>query len=182
MPTASTSEADWALPVLLGSLSLAHAHISVEMGGTHKARSADAGLKESPCGIKGSPRGTNVYTYRPGATVNVKIVETTIHPNYFRVSFDADGDDGFITPSGTDGAMGDCAGDPKCGAGREDYCNSPTVLLDKVSPHGGSFLDPNDITYTISVKLPDIEYANCTLQIIQVMNDLNVHALGVSGR
>lgn len=163
------------LSVLLSCLPRAHAHISVEMGGTHKARNADAGLKESPCGIKGSPRGANVYTYKPGATINVKLVETTIHPSYFRVAFDDDGDDGFVTPKGTDGAMGNCAGDPACGPGKEDYCNSPTVLLDNIEPHGGSFLDPNDITYTISVTLPKVECANCTLQIIQVMNDLNIH-------
>jgi hypothetical protein len=159
-----------ALPLAFGAHS-AHAHISVDMGGTHMSRYSDDDLKESPCGMMGGQRGTQVYKYKPGATVNVSIRETVPHPGYFRISFDDDGDDGFKIPSGTDGMGGDCAGDPACGAGKGDYCNSDTVLLDQLDQHeyGGSGM------YTWSVTLPNIECDNCTLQIIQVMNDFNFH-------
>ncbi|HKU43837.1 MAG TPA: SCE4755 family polysaccharide monooxygenase-like protein [Polyangiales bacterium] len=159
---------------LLASAPIARAHISVDEGGTHKSRYSDAGLKDGPCGMTGGKRGTNVYEYKPGATINISIMETIPHPGYFRISFDSDGDDGFVTPSGTDGAMGNCSGDAKCGAGKADYCNSPTVLLDNLDPHAGGF-GGGAKKWTWSVKLPDVECDNCTIQIIQVMNDLNYH-------
>lgn len=87
--------------VLLGGIQHAHAQISVADDGTHKSRSSDDGLKDSPCGTTGSTRGTEVYTYKPGATINLSIVETISRPGYFRIAFDSDGDDGFVIPSGT---------------------------------------------------------------------------------
>src|SRR5579871_4554518 len=76
----------------------AAAHISLDQGGTHKSRYGDNFLKDGPCGMAGGTRGTNVYTYAPGATVPVSIVEFIPHPSYFRVAFDNDGDDGFVPP------------------------------------------------------------------------------------
>ena len=149
------------------------AHISVDQGGTHLSRYSDSGLKESPCGVAGGTRGTNIYTYKPGETITVSIKEVVSHPSYFRIAFDNDGDDGFLTPSGTAGEFGNCAGDPACGPGHEDYCNNDTVLLDHLNPHAGAF--GTTPIYTWSVTLPNVECDNCTLQIIQVMNDLNVH-------
>jgi MYXO-CTERM domain-containing protein len=162
--------------LIVGSLclftSVAQAHISVDLGGTHKSRYADAGLKGSPCGMAGGKRGTNIFTYKPGATITVSISETIPHPGYFRVAFDNDGDDGFVTPSGTEGAMGACAGDPKCGPGKADYCNNDSVLLDNLDAPGPHSFGTK---HTFSVTLPNVECTNCTLQIIQVMNDLNIH-------
>lgn len=162
--------------LIVGSLclftSVAQAHISIDLGGTHKSRYSDAGLKGSPCGMAGGARGTNIYTYKPGATITVSLVETVPHPGYFRIAFDNDGDDGFVTPSGTDGAMGACAGDPKCGPGKADYCNNASVLLDNLDAHAAGGLNTKR---TFSVTLPNVECTNCTLQIIQVMNDLNIH-------
>jgi len=149
------------------------AHISVDQGGTHLSRYSDSGLKESPCGVAGGTRGTNVYTYKPGETITISIKEVISHPSYFRIAFDSDGDDGFLTPSGTAGEFGSCSGDPACGPGHEDYCNNDAVLLDHLNPHAGAF--GTTPIYTWSVTLPNVECDNCTLQIIQVMNDLNVH-------
>ncbi|MDD9940116.1 MAG: hypothetical protein OXU20_03540 [Myxococcales bacterium] len=124
--------------------------------------------------MTGSQRGTNVYTYRPGATINISVRETISHPGYFRIAFDADGDDDFPVPEGTSGEFGDCMGDPACGEGKEDYCSNETVLLDNLDPHASAgFLTQE--TYTWSVTLPNIECDNCTLQIIQMMNDFNFH-------
>ena len=172
-PFACTLQLAVAFSVLLGARS-AHAHISVDQGGTHMSRYSDDGLKKSPCGMTGGTRGTHIYKYKPGATVNVSLVETIPHPGYFRISFDQDGDDGFKIPSGTDGTNGDCAGDTKCGPGKADYCNSDTVLIDNLEPHAaGQLLATHK--YTFSVTFPNVECDNCTLQIIQVMNDLNFH-------
>jgi hypothetical protein len=146
-------------------------------GGTHMSRSTDDGLKDAPCGTTGSKRGSMVYTYKPGATINIAIAETVPHPGYFRISFDNDGDDGFVIPTGTSGMMGDCAGDPKCGAGKEDFCSNETVLLDNLDQHAaGSFGETKK--YMWSVTLPNIECDNCTIQIIQMMNDFNFHPQG----
>src|SRR5438876_2976886 len=78
--------------------SAAHAHISLEQGGTHVSRDGDANLKEGPCGKAGSTRGTHVYTYAPGQTIAVSLVEVIPHPSYFRFAFDNDGDDAFAEP------------------------------------------------------------------------------------
>ena len=153
---------------------VASAHISLEQGGTHVSRYGDGEIKDAPCGRANGQRGTNVYTYRPGETIKVSIVEFIPHPGYFRIAFDDDGDDDFEIPAGTDGEFGNCAGDPKCGPGMADYCNNDTVLLDYLDPHASSGLG-NAPTYTFSVTLPNVECDNCTLQIIQMMNDLNVH-------
>lgn len=145
-----------------------HAHINVEM-----SRSGDQ--KDSPCGTANSQRGSNVLRVRPGTTINVSVSETIPHPGYFRIAFDVDGDDDFPIPTGTDGADGNCAGDPACGPGKEDYCSNETVLLDKLSPHPAGDFFGGPYEYTFSVTLPDVECSDCTLQVIQMMNDFNFH-------
>jgi len=150
------------------SASTAFAHIDVDMGGTHKSRvSGGYDIKDAPCGMADAKRGTNVYKYRPGATVTIKVYENIAHPSYFRISFDNDGTDNFVIPSGTAGEHGNCGGNPNCGPGKEDFCTNDTVLLDNLDlhPSGGAK------TYTWSVTLPNVECTNCTLQIIQMMND-----------
>jgi hypothetical protein len=151
----------------------ASAHISLEQGGTHKSRYGDAFLKDGPCGKAGGTRGTNVYTYAAGQTITLSVVETIPHPSYFRIAFDDDGDDGFQEPASIEPI------DPKrpcpfnaadkCGA--SDFYDNDTVLpgMDDLNPH-----IPTSFTtakYTWSVKLPNVECDNCTLQIIQVMED-----------
>ena len=147
----------------------AKAHIDINQGGTHMSRTPGSGIKTAPCGVAGSQRGTNVYTYRPGATINISVKETISHPGYFRISFDDSGDDDFTIPSGTSGEFGNCGSNPNCGEGKEDYCNHDTVLLDNLDPHPQML--PEQPTYTWSVTLPNVECENCTLQIIQMMND-----------
>lgn len=160
----------------LGATRSAQAHIDVNMAGTHTSRSSDSffGIKTAPCGQAGSTRGTEVFTYRPGDTINVSVTETIPHPGYFRISFDDDGDDDFVIPEGTEGEFGDaaCENHPLCGPGNGDYCSNETVLLDHLNPHPAG----GQKTYTWSVTLPDVECDNCTLQIIQMMNDFGPHA------
>jgi hypothetical protein len=154
--------------------SAAHAHINLDTEGTHMSRYGESDIKTAPCGRANGARGTNVYTYKPGATITITINEYVAHPGYFRIAFDQDGDDGFADPATITGEHGSCAGDPKCGPGMEDFCNNDTVLLDNLDPHPSAGFG-NTPSYTWSVTLPNVECANCTLQIIQVMTDLNIH-------
>ncbi|HWM87341.1 MAG TPA: SCE4755 family polysaccharide monooxygenase-like protein, partial [Kofleriaceae bacterium] len=108
--------------------------------------------KTGPCGVANSTRGANVCEYRPGATITVEWDETVEHPGHFRVSFDQDGIDDFLDPSGY-----------------EDYDNSEAVLEDAI-PDRDVDQDGNE-TYSIQVQLPDVECDGCTLQLIQVMTD-----------
>lgn len=104
--------------------------------------------KAGPCGVAGSVRGTNITTFAPGETITVTWNETVPHPGWYRISFDDNGDDGFIDPASID-----------------DVNNSPTVLLDEITDLDGLQ------SYTQEVTLPNIECDNCTLQLIQVMTD-----------
>jgi hypothetical protein len=167
----------WCLGFLfLATSSSARAHISLEQAGTHKSRYGDDEIKDGPCGRANGKRGTNVYEYKPGETITIKVKEFIAHPGYFRIAFDQDGDDGFIEPRSikpVDPARG-CLKDgvDKCGLTEEsqDFYNSDEVLMDNLDPHVASVLSPSKV-YTWKVKLPDVECDNCTLQIIQVMED-----------
>jgi hypothetical protein len=114
-----------------------------------------------------------VYTYAPGETIQVSIFEFIGHPSYFRIAFDNDGDDGFVEPASIkpiDPAR-KCPSAPGDRCGAADFYNSPAVLpgMDNLNPHLGGL--GSKATYTWSVTLPNVECTNCTLQIIQVMED-----------
>jgi hypothetical protein len=153
---------------------LAQAHISLERANTHLSRYGDAELKAGPCGRAGGTRGTHVYTYQPGQTITVSLVEYIPHPSYFRIAFDDDGDDAFKEPASIKpiDPQRPCPIDSGDHCGASDFFNSPAVLMDNLNPHLAPLGTP---TYTWQVKLPDVECSNCTLQIIQVMEDNALH-------
>jgi hypothetical protein len=148
----------------------ASAHISLEQGGIHKSRYGETVLKDAPCGVTGGTRGENVYTYKAGETIEVKLIETIPHPGYFRIAFDDDGDDDFIEPASikpVDPARA-CPFNAADKCGESDFDNSPAVLMDNLDPHlPVSF----GAEYSWQVKLPDVACDNCTLQVMQVMED-----------
>ncbi|HEX3598415.1 MAG TPA: SCE4755 family polysaccharide monooxygenase-like protein, partial [Polyangiaceae bacterium] len=150
----------------------AAAHISLDQADTQKSRYGDNFLKDGPCGKAGGTRGTNVYTYAPGETVPVSIVEFIPHPSYFRIAFDKDGDGDFVPPASIDPVdpSRPCPFNAADKCGMADYYNSPTVLpdMDDLNPHMSA---PFGQKYTWNVEMPDVECDNCTLQIIQVMED-----------
>lgn len=150
----------------------AYAHISLEQGGTYLSRDGDANLKAGPCGTAGSVRGTNVYTFEPGQTITVNLVETIPHPSYFRIAFDDDGDDDFVDPRSIapidpNRACPFNAAD-KCG--QSDFFNNQTVLMDQLDPHIPTAFVTTPFSW--QVTLPDVTCSNCTLQVIQVMEDV----------
>jgi hypothetical protein len=153
----------------------ASAHISLERGGTHKSRYGDghADQKEAPCGRPNGARGTNVYTYEPGETITIELSEYIPHPSYYRIAFDQDGDDDFMDPRSIrpiDPARA-CPFNAADKCGEQDLYNNASVLpnMDYLEPHLASEVKPK---YTFEVTLPDVECDNCTLQIIQVMEDV----------
>ena len=154
----------------------AFAHISLEQGGTHLSRYGDSYLKDLPCGKAGGTRGTNIYTYAPGSTITVSFVETISHPSYFRFAFQANGDDEFKEPASIKpiDPSRPCPIDSGDHCGASDFYNTPNVLpmMDDLDPH---LAGTSGKKYTYQVTLPNIECDNCTLQIIQVMEDNQFH-------
>ena len=164
-------------PTLVLGVSLLSApalgHFSLDGAGTHESRYGKYAIKQGPCGKTDGERGENVYTYKPGETIKVTVDEYISHPGYFRIAFDADGDDDFVNPQSVDPINRDCLDDPADRCGESDFYNNEAVLMDNLDPHkrGGRK------SYTWDVKLPDVECDNCTLQIIQVMTDIfPIHA------
>jgi hypothetical protein len=137
-----------ALLAAVGTLapSLADAHVQIR---APKQRTQDQ--KFGPCGVTGGTRSQNVCAFRPGATITLAWDETVDHPGHFRVSFDDDGVDDFVDPTGY-----------------TDFDSAPSVLEDNI---GDRDVGAGDRGYSIDVTLPDVECQNCTLQLIQVMTD-----------
>ncbi len=152
-------------------------HISLERGGTHKSRYGDSTIKETPCGKKDGARGENVYRYRPGQTITIKLVEYISHPGYFRIAFDADGDDAFVDPASIKPVDPNrrCPSSATDRCGESDFYNSDAVLpgMDNLNPHLRDLTSAP--TRSWEVTLPDVECDNCTLQILQVMEDDDFH-------
>jgi hypothetical protein len=136
--------------------------------------------KTHPCG--GVKRGAGpVYTFEPGAVVEISIDENVPHDSYFRISFDADGEDGFKDPASINpinpnrvSAGQKCMGTADDHCGKSDFCNSPTVLWDGLDPHLGGA----GTSWKYKVQLPNVECTNCTIQVMQIMEDI---ALGFHG-
>ena len=144
------------------------AHISTK--GALQSRGGDQ--KSSPC--DGKRGDSEVYTFAPGATITIAVNEDIPHPSYFRIAFDDDGED-FVEPASIDpiDKQRACPFNKDDQCGKSDYCSTAgaakgaIVLWDNLDPHlsaaaaGGNW----------NVKLPDVECENCTIQVLQVMED-----------
>jgi MYXO-CTERM domain-containing protein len=157
--------------VALLTAASASAHISLDQMGTHKSRYGDE-QKFAPCGRQNGTKGTNIYTYKPGETITVEFREYIPHPGYYRFAFDDDGDDDFVSPLSikpVDPAR-PCPFNATDMCGESDFYNSDTVLpgMDNLEPH---LAGQSKGTYSFQVKLPNVQCENCTLQLLQVMED-----------
>jgi MYXO-CTERM domain-containing protein len=118
---------------------------------------AGSGLKERHCGQgPGELRSNTITNFQAGQTITVTWQETIPHPGYWRISFDADGWD-FVDPP-TPRATG----------------YSSTVLADVIypsTPAEASQRWGKDNFYSYEITLPDVTCDNCTLQLIQFMED-----------
>ncbi|HKP59374.1 MAG TPA: SCE4755 family polysaccharide monooxygenase-like protein [Polyangiales bacterium] len=167
--TSTALAAAFALAAVTFSAVPAHAHIN--MSGALKSRGGDQ--KNFPCDGKRGDGPT--YTFEPGATITLTVDEAIPHPSYFRIAFDDDGDDAFVEPKSIkpiDPARR-CPFDANDKCGESDYCNvmstsgGASVLWDNLEPHMAGSIK----SYTFTVKLPDVECENCTIQVLQIMED-----------
>jgi hypothetical protein len=130
-----------ALALAVPSVALAHVTLTYPPPRTTQQ-------KVGPCGVANSVRGTNVTTLQPGATITVTWDETIQHPGHFRISFDADGQAFSVPPDATS----------------DTKATDPNVIEDLIP-------DTTGRAYSKQITLPNMECANCTLQLIQLMTD-----------
>jgi MYXO-CTERM domain-containing protein len=152
---------------------VAHAHIT--MVGDVLARDGDQ--KAFPC--DGARGDGPIYEFEPGATIKLALTESIPHPGYFRIAFDNDGED-FIDPRSIKPLDKNrkCPSDDHDQCGESDYCatnpkgGNAVVLWDKLDEHTSAGFGT---ARSWNVKLPDVECDNCTIQVIQVMEDDGAH-------
>jgi hypothetical protein len=123
-------------------------------------------LKQKPCGQSSNMRTEMVTTFKPGEVIEIKIKEYIDHPGYFAVAFDADGDNDFPFPIANMDDVDEATHDPKALFPLNDK-----VLGFHLDTADGNCAASADKTCTISVKLPNIQCQNCTLQVTQFMTD-----------
>jgi hypothetical protein len=123
-----------------------------------RSREPNSNLKQGPCGQEVNGRTEDVTVLEPGATVTVTWGETTNHRSYYRVAFDADGDDAFPTFVGT-------------GRGAEGIDPSGPCPVDGQVILAYDMDDRSGGSHTLEVRLPDVECERCTLQVVQFMYD-----------
>jgi Synergist-CTERM protein sorting domain-containing protein len=142
--------------VLAPALAAAHVRIT-----SPTPRSQDQ-LKQRHCGQTGSTRA-NIQMYKPGAPLHLVWDEYVVHPGWFRVSFQQNGD-AFEIPPASNGVNGSGA-----------VSNYPTEdLTGKTDSGTGSLIIADRIkhgTLSLDLTLPDVECDSCTLQLIQMMTD-----------
>ena len=143
----------------------ARAHLSLT---NPPSRHGQNVLKTGPCGMVGSQRTANVTTYTSGETIVLEWNEYVEHPGHYRVAFDDDGANDFVDPPCT--ANCDTLINPVF-----DFDTSPTILIDNIPDRN---VNGGNRVYRQEVTLPDIECANCTLQVIQVMYDKPPYTIG----
>jgi hypothetical protein len=150
-----------ALSLALGLNSLfcatpALAHIDLVSPVPRAPGAPDTNLSRGPCGQRDNGRlADEVATFRPGQTIDVVWDVYVQHVSYFRIAFDADGDDSFSArpPAPSDPAADDPTALP---AGEGE------TILAYIEDRMG------DIDHVEQqVTLPNVTCDSCTLQVIQ---------------
>jgi MYXO-CTERM domain-containing protein len=111
-------------------------------------------IKDSPCGVTNDARTqdmSRVTELTAGSTITVEFAETVQHPGFFRISFDDDGQDAFVPP-------------PLARTAIQMGATTLPVLKDNIP-------DTNSAAYAVEIVVPNMPCENCTLQLIQVMED-----------
>jgi MYXO-CTERM domain-containing protein len=91
-------------------------------------------------------RSTNVTTFEAGSTITVVADEYIDHAGRMRVAFDPDGAD------------------------LSDF--NDNILMDVADPSESGLSMTNPHVWEFQIQLPDMTCENCTLQVIQVMNNI----------
>ncbi|RYZ05272.1 MAG: hypothetical protein EOO73_20865 [Myxococcales bacterium] len=123
-------------------------------------------LKLKPCGQTTNKRTATVTTFSPGQQVEIKMKEYIDHPGYFAVAFDEDGDDSFVFPRANMDSVNPTTDDPKA----LFPVDGMKVLGLRLDSEKNCASEP-DKTCTLSIKIPNVNCQNCTLQLTQFMYD-----------
>src|SRR6185437_5487100 len=124
--------------------------------------------KMAPCGgVTGNPgTPTNAVTaVRGGSMLHVKVAETVFHPGHYRIALavmdrkELPADPMVMTKPSPNGAP--------ISVSAEISPAKPPILADGLFPHTERQQTP--IPWETDVKLPNINCAQCTLQVIQFM-------------
>jgi uncharacterized protein (TIGR03382 family) len=154
---------------LLGlSGSVAHAHIHLLKPLSRTDDPLGDPQKEQHCGNPAQTRTTRVTTFAPGETITVEWKETIEHTGWFRISFQPNGEVFRIPPAsnGPNGAGAAGTFPTENLTGMTDPGGTGSmILMDRIADGAVN------VTRTMSVTLPNMECTNCTLQLIQVMNN-----------
>lgn len=132
------------------------AHIDLLQPAARAPGRPDTALSRGPCGQRANARREEgVHVFRPGQAIDVVLDVYVQHVSYFRVAFDADGDDSF---SDRPSMPSDPAADDPTLLPAADG----ELILDYIQDRtGGVERIEREIT------LPDVECERCTLQVIQ---------------
>ena len=150
------------VPMTLSAASFAHVDLSSPTPRAHGE--TEGNLKSGPCGQTTNGRTANVTVFEPGQTITVTWNEYIDHPAYYRVAFDDDGDDGFVTR--TDGQTDPAADDPEA---VEAALNMDAQILAIVTEQNDTTAGASTDVRSVDVTLPNITCETCTLQLIQYM-------------
>lgn len=158
-----------ALLTASASVAQAHEHLLQPLSRTDDAQ---GGLqKQQHCGDPAVTRTTRVTTYHPGETITVKWMETIDHPSWFRIAFQPNGEV-FEIPPASNGNSINAMGVASASnfptenlTGMTDAATGTMVLMDRIADGAANVMRQMDVT------LPNMECANCTLQLIQVMQN-----------
>ncbi len=155
-----------ALPLSLAAAT-AFAHVDLLSPPARLNGQASDQLKKGPCGQNANMRTADkVTTFTPGQKVDIKIKEYVQHTGYFAVAFDPDGDNNFPFPIANMDDVNEDTDNPKT-----TFPLSATVLGLRTDKEKDCYGENAANECTISVTIPNVNCANCTLQVIQFMYD-----------
>jgi hypothetical protein len=133
--------------------------------------------KAAPCGTsditKGTPTG-KVTAMTGGEMLHIKIKETIYHPGYYRVALSVL--DRSELPADPVAETRDSPRGPISVSGKIDPAPKPPVLADGLFEHRER--PAPDTFWETDIKLPNINCDNCTVQVLQFMEE---HGLNKEG-
>ena len=133
--------------------------------------------KAAPCGTsditKGTPTG-KVTAMTGGEMLHIKIKETIYHPGYYRVALSVL--DRAELPADPVAETRETPRGPYSVSGKIDPAPKPPVLVDGLFEHRER--PAPDTFWEADIKLPNINCDNCTVQVLQFMEE---HGLNKEG-
>ncbi len=164
-----------AVMLALPGASSAHFILSEPAASLQQNRLGDP-QKLGPCGGTSADPGvpTGIVTpVRGGALLKVKVNETIYHPGYYRIALAVL--DVAELPGHPEDVTRDSPRGPISVSGKIDPDPKPPVLADGLWLHREKPANP---LFETDIRIPNIDCDNCTLQVLQFMEEHGVNADG----